>query len=125
MNPKIVRAIATMKDVAKVAGLSKTTVSRHLNGQLKLPAATVARIQEAIRELGYHPNSTARRLSSGRTEMIGFVTADIGAPFFAEIASRQKKKRTGTVIWTSKCRAATTPLSIFWRWPPRRQPSLP
>lgn len=59
--------MATIKDVAKMAGVSVTTVSIVLNGKAeerKISPATQERIQEVMRELGYQPNLTARRLRS-------------------------------------------------------------
>lgn len=57
--------MATIKDVAKLSGVSVTTVSIIINGKAeerKISAATQERVQEAMRELGYQPNLTARRL---------------------------------------------------------------
>jgi LacI family transcriptional regulator len=74
---------ASLKDVASVAGVSVTTVSRLLNGSLSLPAETRERIEAAIRDLHYQPNPHARRLSRGRSDTIGLVVPDIANPFFA------------------------------------------
>lgn len=79
--------MATIHDVALEAGVSPTTVSRYLNKRIELPAATAARIDGAVARLNYRPNLLARRLSTGRTEAIGLVTPDIGAPFFAALAA--------------------------------------
>ncbi|RHQ18859.1 LacI family transcriptional regulator [Lachnospiraceae bacterium AM48-27BH] len=57
--------MATIKDVAKLAGVSVTTVSIIMNGksgERKISAQTQERVQDAMRELGYQPNLTARRL---------------------------------------------------------------
>ncbi|WP_181834092.1 LacI family DNA-binding transcriptional regulator [Brucella anthropi] len=77
----------TIKDVAARAGLSAGTVSRYLNKSLILPDDTAQRIEGAVTDLGYRPNAMARRLSKGRTEMLGFATTDIAYPVFAAIAS--------------------------------------
>jgi LacI family transcriptional regulator len=77
----------TIKDVASQAGLSAATVSRYLNKSLELPDDTAQRIESAVAELGYRPNAMARRLSRGRSEMLGFATTDIAYPVFAAIAS--------------------------------------
>lgn len=79
--------MARIKDVAAAAGVSVAAVSRHLNGRLVLPAPTVARIEGAIRSLGYRPNPHARRLSLGRSDLIGLVLPDIANPFFARLAA--------------------------------------
>ncbi len=81
------RLKATIRDVARAAGVSVTSVSRHLNGRIKLPEPTARQIEQAAHRLGYRPNAIARRLSRGRSETIGLVTSDIAYPLFAEIAS--------------------------------------
>ncbi len=78
--------VAKLQDVAKAAGVSVTTVSRHLNGALPLPADTVQRIRDAIGLLNYRPNPHARSLGRGRTDTIGLVVPDIANPFFAQLA---------------------------------------
>jgi LacI family transcriptional regulator len=77
---------ATIRDVARVAGVSTAAVSRWRSGTISLPAETVARITEAIDALGYEPNLHARRLSLGRTDTIALVVPDISDPFFAALA---------------------------------------
>ncbi|WP_417248305.1 LacI family DNA-binding transcriptional regulator [Celeribacter sp.] len=79
--------MATIKDVARAAGLSPAAVSRHLNGRISLPAETRARIDKAIKELDYRPNLMAKRLSTGRTEALSLVTPHIDNPFFTEFAA--------------------------------------
>lgn len=78
---------ASLKDVAKAAGLSPAAVSRHLNGSLELPEETRARIEAAVRRLGYRPNPHARRLSLGRSDTITLIVPDIANPFFATLAA--------------------------------------
>ncbi|MDQ0394367.1 LacI family DNA-binding transcriptional regulator [Labrys monachus] len=78
---------ARLIDVARLAGLSVTAVSRHLNGRIKLPDDTVAMIEDAVRELGYQPNPHARSLSRGRSDTVGLVIPDIGNPYFAKLAA--------------------------------------
>ena len=77
----------TIREVAKAAQVSPTTVSRYLNRQISLPAETTARITQAVSQLGYRPNQLARNLSRGQSQMIGLVTPDIANPFFALLAS--------------------------------------
>ena len=63
--------MATIKDVAKQAGVSVTTVSIIINGKAeerKISAATQQRVAEAMRDLGYQPNLSARRLRSQENE---------------------------------------------------------
>lgn len=79
--------VTSLKDVAKAAGVSVTTVSRLLNGSLALPHETRQRIEDAIRDLDYQPNPHARRLSRGRSDTIGLVIPDIANPFFATLVA--------------------------------------
>lgn len=78
---------ASLKDVAKAAGLSPAAVSRHLNGTLDLPEETRRRIDRAVSQLGYRPNPHARRLSLGRSDTITLIVPDIANPFFATLAA--------------------------------------
>ena len=75
--------MANLEDVANAAGVSKTTVSRFLNGSLVLPKKTAGQINAAIETLNYQPNPHARRLSLGRTDTIGLIVPDIATPFFS------------------------------------------
>jgi LacI family transcriptional regulator len=69
----------TIADVARRAGVSPSTVSRHLMGQ-KVQSAGV--IDDAVQALGYRPSPIARSLRSGRTQTIAAVIPDISNPFF-------------------------------------------
>lgn len=75
-----------LSDVARLAGLSKATVSRYLNNSIVLPQQTTQRIEDAISTLNYRGNSLARRLSKGGSETLGLVLPEISNPFFAELA---------------------------------------
>ncbi len=61
----------TIYDVAALANVSVATISRHINGSARLDPSTKERVERAIAELGYIPNSTAQRLSSGKNMVIG------------------------------------------------------
>ena len=78
--------MATIQEVAKAAGVAASTLSRYLNGQLRVSAATEARMLEAVRELGYVPNAQARNLARRRSGVIGFVVPEISNPYFGAIA---------------------------------------
>lgn len=72
----------TIDSVAALAGVSKTTVSRYLNGKYSmLSSETKLRIERVIKELDYHPNRIAQSLKSRSSRMIGCVVSDIGSPF--------------------------------------------
>ncbi len=76
----------TIRDVAKAAELSVTTVSRFLNGDIVLPRTSASRIEQAVRDLNYQPNRLARNLSLGQSKMVGLIIPDISNPFFARLA---------------------------------------
>src|SRR2546428_11349094 len=75
---------ATIRDVARRARVSHQTVSRVINGQENVTAATRERVLDAIRELEYVPSAVARSLSSNRTHTLGMVTTDVSDHFFSE-----------------------------------------
>jgi LacI family transcriptional regulator len=76
---------ATIKDVARLAGVSKATVSKYVTGTHYVGAGSKAKIAAAITELGYAPNRVAQGLSLRRSRTIGLVVANIGNPFYAEL----------------------------------------
>lgn len=79
-------ALAQVRDVAKLAGVSPATVSNALNHPERVSASTRKRIQEAIDELGYVRNDAARQLRAGSNRAVGMILLDVGNPFFAEVA---------------------------------------
>ena len=79
--------MATLRDVARQAGLSPATVSRALSGQRYVDETTRARVVRAARDLGYRPNALARALRSKQTMTVGLIVPDIRNDFYAETAS--------------------------------------
>ncbi|WP_033289724.1 LacI family DNA-binding transcriptional regulator [Amycolatopsis jejuensis] len=77
---------ATILDVARRAGVSRTTVSRVLNEPDRVTTDTRNRVLDAARELRYAPSSVARGLRSGRTGMIALLVGDISQPFHGCLA---------------------------------------
>lgn len=77
--------MATIDDVSKRAGVSRSTVSRVVADNGYVSEEKRRAIQEAIAELGYRPNTIARALRSNRSNVIGAVVVDIGTPYFANI----------------------------------------
>jgi LacI family transcriptional regulator len=75
--------MATMNDVAALAGVSTTTVSHVMNGTRPVAGATRARVLEAIERAGYAPDVVARSLVRSRTDSIGLVVPDTSLPDFA------------------------------------------
>ncbi len=62
-----------MADVARLAGVSHQTVSRVINGSANIRPSTRERVQRAIADLGYHPNTAARALVTRRSKIIGII----------------------------------------------------
>ena len=77
LEPDLGRA-ATIQDVARVAGVSVGTASKALNGQGKLRAETVERVQTTAVRLEYRPNNLMQSLLRGRTHTVGLITTDGG-----------------------------------------------
>src|SRR5438552_1702048 len=78
----------TMRDVAKLAGVSQSTVSRVLSktpSLVPISDETTKRVFEAVDQLGYYPNLTARSLRAQQTNMIAIMIADISNPFYHSI----------------------------------------
>lgn len=75
----------SIKDVARVAGVSHSTVSRALGDSSLVSAETRARIQRLAHDMGYSPDAQARSLVMGRTKTIGVVVTTIADPFIGEI----------------------------------------
>jgi LacI family transcriptional regulator len=78
--------MATMRDVARLAGVSSKTVSRVFNQDRYVTEETRARVEQAMRELNYVPNMLARTFRTGRDEAIAVAVPDIADPFFANVA---------------------------------------
>ena len=76
--------MATIKDVAKLAGVSISTVSKYLNGG-NVRAENIEQIRSAITQLDYHANPYARGLKSQRSYSIGILLPSISAPFYGSI----------------------------------------
>lgn len=77
--------MATMKDVAQLAGVSTATVSRALMSPDKVSEATKKRVEEAVVEAGYAPNSLARNLRRNESKTIVAIVPDICDPYYTEI----------------------------------------
>ncbi len=73
--------MVTLADVARVAGVSKTTVSHVINGTRFVSAEAVHRVEEAVIQTGFRPNPYARALRTATTQTLGFVSSDISNPF--------------------------------------------
>ncbi|MEU7476288.1 LacI family DNA-binding transcriptional regulator [Lentzea sp. NPDC042327] len=78
--------MATLKDVARLAGVSVKTVSNVVNGYSFVKPDNRRRVEEALAATGYRPNLGARNLRRGRTGFIGLVLPELSIPYFAELA---------------------------------------
>jgi DNA-binding LacI/PurR family transcriptional regulator len=78
--------IVTVKDVAKQAGVSISTVSHVVNSTRFVSDDLKKRVQSAMKELDYKPNHIARSLRRKKTKSLGLLISDITNPFFSEIA---------------------------------------
>lgn len=75
----------SIKDIARAAGVSHSTVSRALSGSPLVKPETKERIQRLAREMGYSPDARARSLVKGQTRTVGVVVTTISDPFVAEV----------------------------------------
>lgn len=78
----------TMQDVAQLAGVSQSTVSRVLSqsdSAIAISEDTYRKVMDAVSQLGYYPNVTARSLRRQQTEMIAIMIADLSNPFYHSI----------------------------------------
>jgi LacI family transcriptional regulator len=76
----------TIDDVARVAGVSRQTVSRAMNGKAEISAATRRRVLATIEELDYRPSAFARGMRTQRAGTLALVLSDIANPFFPAVA---------------------------------------
>lgn len=77
--------MATLKDVAARAGVSRSAVSRCFTEGASVSAKTRAKIEKAADELGYSPNALASSLTTGRTRLIGVVSNNFHNPIFLQV----------------------------------------
>ncbi|MCD2255127.1 LacI family DNA-binding transcriptional regulator [Lactobacillus sp. CC-MHH1034] len=102
MKPKL-------EDVARIAGVSPTTVSRVINNHGAISAKTRQAVQMAMDQLHYQPNSLARSLQGKATKLIGLIFYDISHPFFAELVSRLEGILFEKGYKTILCNSANNP----------------
>ncbi len=83
MSPK--KQSVTIQHVAKMAGVSVSTVSRVLNGKLDVAEETKQRIESVIKDLGYTSSLAARSMRSKKNDLVGLIMPDIAYPFAWEV----------------------------------------
>jgi len=102
--------VASIHDVARVAGVSASTVSNVLNGRHeRMQAETKARVLRAIEELGYTPNALAQQFKSGRNRTIGLIVPSVANPFWGALAHRVERAATALGYKVLFCNAERDP----------------
>ncbi|MEV0174706.1 LacI family DNA-binding transcriptional regulator [Streptomyces sp. NPDC050803] len=87
--------MATISDVARMAGVSMSTVSHVINGTRPVRDETRARVEEAVRATGYRRDGLARALRRSRTDSIGLIVSDVSEPAFAAMARGVEREAMG------------------------------
>ncbi len=100
---------ATLLDVARLAGVSPSTVSRILNGTARVADEKRQAVEAAIQKLRFRPNLSARGLRSGSTRTIGVLTQDLESPYFARAAKGVDEALVGS---------GYTPIVVSGHWNP-------
>ncbi len=86
--------MATMKDVARLAGVSHGTVSNVLNGSKGVSIDKIRKVEEAVKTLGYKPNALARNLKTSYTGRIDVVLSNITEPAYAKLYDSINRRAT-------------------------------
>ncbi|MER7184725.1 LacI family DNA-binding transcriptional regulator [Streptomyces hyaluromycini] len=89
------RAEIGLKEVAERAGVSMRTVSNVVRDTGRFSEATRARVLRAVEELGYRPNTAARRLRTGRSGVLLLAVPELSMPYFAELAGHLLREAAG------------------------------
>ena len=101
--------MATIVDVARLAGVTPTTVSRVINNRGYISEKTKKRVHEVMDELGYQPNEIARSLTKQKSNTIGVIVPHISHPYFAKLISNLEneaaKKDYKIILCNSKEKA--------------------
>lgn len=78
--------MATIKDVAKHAGVAISTASAAINRSAPVSEEVIAKVEAAVRDIGYVPHAAAQSLRMGQSRLIGLILPDITNPHFANVA---------------------------------------
>lgn len=84
-NKRVKNERVTIDDIARRTGYSRATVSRAVNKEGSVRPATLERVEAAITELGYVPNTAASALSGGKTRSVAVLLPDIGSPYYSNL----------------------------------------
>lgn len=100
--------MTTSRDVARVAGVSQSTVSRVLSGNAHVSRTSRERVLAAAEKIEYAPNLQARAMRTGRTGAVGVVVARLTNPFYPELleAFNRSLSRVGMrmILWDAELR---------------------
>jgi LacI family transcriptional regulator len=99
----------TIRDIARLAGVSVATVSGVLNNKSTVKPALVERVKKAMEALDYHPDQVARSLRVRRTFTVGMVIADVTNPFFTEVIRGVEKEAQSNGYSVILCDASEDP----------------
>ncbi len=102
--------MSTLIDVARRAGVSKSTVSNVIRGASLVAEPTRKRVERAIADMGYHPNAIARALKARSSSALGIVVPDLANPFYAELAVSVERAASalGFAVLTAHTECAPT-----------------
>lgn len=101
----------TIKDIAKIAGVSYSTVSRALAGSSSISEETRSKIEQICQEQGYYRNALAGSLTGNKTNVIGVIVPDITNPYYSELSLNIEKAayRNGySIILVNSCHKEKT-----------------
>lgn len=103
-------SVPTIRDVARLAGVSVATVSRYLNHKGYVSRETAEKVEAAIRALKFEPNEVARGLANQKLNAIAVILPDITNPFFPELlkAIDEQAERYGynVLVWNARSHAS-------------------
>ena len=105
---------ATSIEVARLAGVSQSTVSPVFSANNLVAQETTDRVIQAAHSLGYKPNAIARSLITRRTDMIGIVMAEITSPFYPYV---WKNSSSGfTILVSASCCSQLVPTTMLMKY---------
>lgn len=106
--------VVTIKDVATMAGVSPSTVSRVLNAKMVVRKETEERVWAAVEDLGYRPNALARALITNQTSAVGIIVSDVCDPFFPPIVQGLTEVANVNHYSSFLCDLSPQPEEVFY-----------